>query len=38
MTGKLEAYGFFQVPFYQHVNGYQLEPKYSVSVGLHYNF
>ena len=38
VTHKLEAYGFFQVPFYQRVNGYQLEPKYSVSAGLHYNF
>lgn len=38
LTDKLKAYGFFQVPIYQRVNGYQLEPKYSVSVGLHYSY
>jgi hypothetical protein len=38
LTDKLKVYGFIQVPFYQRVNGYQLEPKYSVSVGLHYDF
>jgi hypothetical protein len=36
LTDNLKAYGFLQVPIYQRVNGYQLEPKYSVSVGLHY--
>jgi hypothetical protein len=30
--------GFVQLPIYQRVNGLQLEPKYSVSVGLHYGF
>ena len=38
ITDKLQAYGFFQVPIYQRVNGYQIEPKYSVSVGVHYSF
>ena len=35
---KLSAYGFVQVPMYQRVNGLQLEPKLSVSVGLRYGF
>ena len=36
LTDQLKAYGFVQLPVYQRVNGYQLEPKYSVSVGLHF--
>ena len=35
---KLSGYGFVQVPIYQRVNGLQLEPKVSVSVGLRYGF
>jgi hypothetical protein len=31
------GYAFFQVPIYQRVNGLQLEPKYSVSVGIGYS-
>ncbi len=38
MTDSLKLYGFAQVPIYQRVNGLQLEPKVSVSVGLHYDF
>ena len=38
LTDKLQLYGFVQLPIYQRVNGLQLEPKYSVSVGLHYGF
>jgi hypothetical protein len=38
VTEKVKAYGFVQVPIYQRVTGYQIEPKYSVSVGLHYSF
>jgi hypothetical protein len=30
----IAAYGYFQVPIYQRVNGYQLEPRYSVSIGV----
>jgi hypothetical protein len=33
---RLHVYGFFQVPVYQRVNGFQLEPRYTVSVGIHY--
>ncbi len=35
---KLKAFGFVQVPVYQRVTGYQIEPKYSVSAGLHYSY
>lgn len=35
---KVQVYSFVQVPIYQRVNGFQLEPKYSVSVGMHYSF
>lgn len=38
LTEKLQVYGFVQVPIHQRVNGYQIEPKYSVSAGLHYTF
>lgn len=38
LTDQLKAYAFFQVPIYQRVTGLQLEPKYSVSVGLHYAY
>jgi hypothetical protein len=31
------AYAYFQVPIYQRVNGYQLEPRYSVSVGIRFS-
>jgi hypothetical protein len=35
LTDKVKLYGFFQVPIYQRVTGLQIEPKYSVSIGLH---
>ncbi|MEX8517404.1 MAG: TonB-dependent receptor [Leptothrix sp. (in: b-proteobacteria)] len=38
LTEQIKASGFVQVPIYQRVNGYQIEPKYSVSVGLHYAY
>ena len=31
-------YGFVQIPLYQRVNGYQIEPRYSVSIGIRYAF
>ena len=34
----IQAYAFFQVPVHQRVNGLQLEPRSSVSVGLHVAF
>jgi hypothetical protein len=38
LGGGLQAYAFFQVPVHQRVNGLQLEPRSSVSVGLHVAF
>jgi hypothetical protein len=34
VTHDFHAYAFFQVPVYQRVNGMQLEPRYTVSVGV----
>ena len=38
LTDQLKVYGFVQLPVYQRVTGLQLEPRYSVSMGLHYDF
>jgi hypothetical protein len=35
---SLELFAFLQIPIYQRVNGYQLEPHYILSVGLNYRF
>ena len=35
---KLKVYGFVQVPVYQNLNGYQLAPKYTLSVGTRFEF
>ena len=34
----LKLYGFVQWPLYQNLNGYQLAPKYTASVGLQLAF
>ena len=34
----LSAYAFVQVPVYENVNGYQLEPRFAASVGLSSSF
>jgi len=34
----LQVFGFVQVPIYQNVNGFQLEPHYTVSVGARLSF
>ena len=34
ITRQMQAYAFVQVPVYQRVNGLQLEPRYTLSVGL----
>jgi len=34
VSNNVAAYGYVQVPIYQRVNGYQVEPKYSVSIGI----
>lgn len=38
MSDQLHVSAFIQVPIYQRVTGYQLEPKFLASVGLHYSF
>lgn len=35
---RFAAFAFVQAPIYQHVNGLQIEPRYSISAGLHYIF
>ena len=35
---NVHAFGFLQVPIYQRVNGYQLEPEFLFSAGLRYSF
>lgn len=38
LTKQTSVYGFVQVPIYQNVNGVQLAPRYTVSVGAHFSF
>jgi len=38
ISRRFAAFAFVQAPIYQRVNGLQLEPRYSVSAGLHYIF
>ena len=35
-TPRLHGYAFVQVPFYQHVNGLQIEPRYTATLGIYY--
>lgn len=35
---RFAGFVFVQAPIWQHVNGLQLEPRYSISAGLHYIF
>jgi hypothetical protein len=35
---SVQAFGFVQVPIYQRVNGYQIEPEVLLSAGLRYSF
>ncbi|WP_424193522.1 TonB-dependent receptor [Ampullimonas aquatilis] len=37
VTKDLKAFGFIQLPVYQNVNGYQLAPRYTFSLGLRYS-
>jgi hypothetical protein len=37
LAGSLTLYTFLQVPVYQRVNGYQIEPRYTASFGLHFS-
>lgn len=34
LTTRLSTFGIVQLPLYQHVNGYQLTPRYTASLGL----
>jgi hypothetical protein len=36
LTQRMSAYTYFQIPIYQRVNGYQIEPRYSVSAGIRF--
>jgi hypothetical protein len=38
ISRRFAAFAFVQAPIYQRVNGLQIEPRYSVSAGLHYIF
>lgn len=38
LSEQLKAYAFLQLPIYQRVNGLQIEPRRSVSVGIHYAY
>lgn len=38
LSDRLKAYAFVQLPVYQRVNGLQIEPRRSVSAGLHYAY
>lgn len=38
VTHKTHLYAFMQLPIYQNVNGFQIEPRYTASVGLRYQF
>jgi hypothetical protein len=38
VNDKLKLYGFVQLPIYQNLNGYQLAPTYTASVGLQLAF
>lgn len=38
VTRSLQVYAFAQVPVAQRVNGLQLEPRFSASVGMHWSF
>lgn len=38
VSEAVRVYGFIQVPIYQNLNGFQLAPKYTVSVGTRLDF
>jgi hypothetical protein len=38
VVGNLKAYGFIQIPVYLDVNGYQLVPQWTSTLGLTYRF
>jgi hypothetical protein len=36
LTDSASLYGYVQVPIYQRVNGFQIEPRWSASLGVHF--
>jgi hypothetical protein len=36
ISNQFHAYAYAQVPVYQRVNGWQIEPRYTVTVGIYY--
>jgi len=36
IADRLHGYVFAQVPVYQRVNGLQIEPRYTVTLGVYY--
>ena len=38
VSEKIKIYGFFQLPVYQDLNGYQLAPRYTASIGTRFAF
>ena len=38
LSNQFHIYAYVQVPIYQRVTGYQIEPRFLASVGLHYTF
>ncbi len=36
LTNTSSLYGYVQVPLYQHVNGYQIEPRWAASLGIRF--
>jgi hypothetical protein len=36
LTNSASLYGYLQVPIYQRVNGFQIEPRWSASLGVHF--
>jgi hypothetical protein len=38
VNDRVKLYGFLQVPLYQNLNGYQLAPKYTLSLGTRMEF
>lgn len=38
LENNLKLYGFVQVPIYQHVDGYQLTPRWTGTLGVRYTF
>lgn len=38
VAGRASVYGFVQIPLYQNLSGFQLAPRFTASLGMHYAF